>query len=70
VSRQQLTAAAKASAIGRVRRATKRSNQISGENKNSDNDESGIEPAPVECDASQAGFWPFLWLLSLGQQRK
>ena len=65
---QQLTAAAKA--IGRRPRTTKRCNQISGENKKVGNDESGPESAPLECDACHRGFGPFLWLLSLGQQRK
>ncbi|WP_144899517.1 hypothetical protein [Luteimonas cucumeris] len=60
----------KVEAIGRLLKTTKRCNQISSENKKLANNESRSGLAPIEYDVCQAGFGPFLWLLSLGQQRK
>ncbi|WP_144897874.1 hypothetical protein [Luteimonas cucumeris] len=56
---QKPKAAAKAKAIGRLRRTTKRINQISGENKNPGNDESSLDQHPSSATPAKPASGPF-----------
>ena len=58
-SSQQLVAAAKANAIGRVWRAANAAIKFQAITKNHSNDESGPESASIECNAAKPASGPF-----------